>query len=153
MDEAKLLQKLRDLEALFAGATTEGERVAAGTARERIQARLRETERTDPPVEYRFTVRDMWSKKLLLALLRRYGLSPYRYRGQRHTTVMVRVSKTFVASTLWPQFERASAELRKHLEDVASRVIDEALDAKDAQMDLPERVERALPAAATVDEG
>ncbi len=99
MDEAKLLQKLRDLEALFAGATTAGERVAAGSARERIVARLHETERADPPVEYRFTVRDMWSKRLLLALLRRYGLAPYRYRGQRHTTVMVRVSKRFVSET------------------------------------------------------
>jgi hypothetical protein len=36
MDEAKLIEKLRLIEAPFAGATTEGERVAAGEARSRI---------------------------------------------------------------------------------------------------------------------
>jgi hypothetical protein len=37
MDETKLREKLNRIEALFAGATTEGERVAAGEARRRIQ--------------------------------------------------------------------------------------------------------------------
>jgi hypothetical protein len=40
MDEAKLREKLSKIEALFAGAATEGERVAAGEARRRIQQRL-----------------------------------------------------------------------------------------------------------------
>lgn len=102
MDEAKLLQKLVDLEALFAGATTAGERAAAGNARERILERIRELEQSSPPIEYQFTLHDVWSQRLLLALLRRYNLTPYRYRGQRRTTVMVRVSKRFVDDTLWP---------------------------------------------------
>jgi hypothetical protein len=93
VDESKLLQKLRDLEALFAGATTDGERIAAGTARKRILGRLHELERSDPPVEYRFTLADGWSKRLFLSLLRRYELKPYRYRSQRRTTVMVRCPK------------------------------------------------------------
>ena len=71
MDEAKLLSKLRDLEALFAGATTPGERAAAGNARERITNRLRELERNAPPVEYQFTMRDMWTKKLPTSPIRR----------------------------------------------------------------------------------
>ena len=54
VDESKLLQRLRDLEALLAGATTDGERVAAGTARERVLGCPHEFERSDPPVEYRF---------------------------------------------------------------------------------------------------
>ena len=41
MDEARLLEKLRAIEALFAGATTDGERVAAAEARKRIQLRLK----------------------------------------------------------------------------------------------------------------
>jgi hypothetical protein len=36
MDERKLIEKLRLIEAVFAKATTAGERVAAGRARERI---------------------------------------------------------------------------------------------------------------------
>jgi hypothetical protein len=147
MDEAKLLQKLRDLEALVAGAATVGERVAADTARERIRARLHEVERSDPPVEYRFTLRDVWSKKLFLSLLRRYELRPYRYRNQRHTTVMVRVPKRFVDQTLWPHFQRASAELRQHLEQVASRVIELATEMKDADAELKDQEPRALPFA------
>lgn len=135
MDEAKLQQKLRDLEALFAGATTPGERVAAGNARDRILDRLAAQEATGTPKEYKFTLTDAWSKKLLIAMLRRYGLKPYRYRGQRHTTVMVRVPKRFVDETIWPQFQRASDELRQHLDEVASRVIERALDAKDEDID------------------
>src|SRR5690349_3774657 len=94
-DEDQLLEKLRKIEALFAGATTPGEKVAAGEAKKRIQLRLEALEQADPPVEYRLTAGDGWSAKLLLALCRRYGLAPYRYRGQRRTTVMVKVSKRF----------------------------------------------------------
>ena len=78
MDEAALISKLAKIEALFAGATTEGERAAAASARDRIVARLREVEKADPPIEFKFTLADAWSHRLLLALLRRYGLKPYR---------------------------------------------------------------------------
>jgi hypothetical protein len=79
MDEAKLREKLQKIEALFAGATTEGERGAAAEARRRVQQRLASVERLDPPIEYRFTLADGWSRKLFVALLRRYDLKPYRY--------------------------------------------------------------------------
>ena len=107
MDEAKLLQKLLDLEALFDGATTPGERVAAGNARDRIRERLRELEQSAPAVEYQFSMTDAWSKQLFMALLRRYDLKPYRYRGQRRTTVMVRAPKRFIDDIVWPHFQRA----------------------------------------------
>ena len=123
MDEAKLLQKLERIEALHAGATTEGERVAAANACERIQARLEELQRTSPPVEYRFTMNNSWSRTLFVALLRRYDLKPYRYRRQRHNTVMVRVTKAFVDDVLWPQFVELDTTLRGYLEDVTTRVI------------------------------
>ena len=59
-----------------------GEKVAASNARSRILERLKEVQKLDPPVEYKFTMRDVWSKKLFLALLRRYGIKPYRYYRQ-----------------------------------------------------------------------
>jgi hypothetical protein len=149
VDELKLLQKLRDLEALFVGATTPGERDAAGNARERILARLRELEKNAPPVEYKFTLQDMWSKKLFLALLRRYELKPYRYRGPRYTTVMVKVPKRFVDETLWPHYERASAELRRHLDEVACSVIEKALEARNDEVEEREQAQQALPFAPT----
>lgn len=129
MDEAKLIEKLARIEALFAGATTPGERDAAAAARERILERLRSLQDQDPPVEYRFTMADAWARRLFVALLRRYGLAPYRYAGQRYTTVMVKVSKRFVDDTLWPEFEQLSDVLQAHLDDVTSRVISQVFNA------------------------
>jgi hypothetical protein len=97
--------------------------VAAAEARRRIQQRLESVERLDPPVEYRFTLADTWSRKLFLALLRRYDLKPYRYRGQRRTTIMVKVPKPFVNETLWPEFQQINAAMRTYLDEVTDRII------------------------------
>lgn len=126
-DEARLLEKLRAIESLFAGASTDGERVAAGEAKKRIQLKLKAMEEADPPVEYKFSVGDGWSAKLFVALCRRYDIKPYRHRGQRHTTIMARVSKRLVAETLWPEFEQLSGVLRKHLNELTDRVIAAAI--------------------------
>jgi len=135
MDEGRLLEKLRAIEALFAGATTDGERTAAAEARTRIQLRLAEIEAADPPREYKFTLGDGWSRKLFIALCRRYEIKPYRYRGQRRTTLMAKVSRRFVDETLWPEFEQLSAVVRQHLEEITDRIIASAIhaDASDAR--------------------
>jgi hypothetical protein len=104
-----------------------GEKAAAAEAMHRIRRLLAERQTTDPPVEYRFSMTDNWSRKLFIALLRRYGLAPYRYSGQRYTTVMVRVPKSFVDETLWPEFNQFSDVLRQHLEEITERVISSAL--------------------------
>jgi len=126
-DERSLIEKLERIEALFARAGTEGERAAAGEAAERIRRRLREVAKSDPPVEYRFGVTDGWSRKLLLALLRRYGVHPYRYRSQRRTTIMARVSRSFVDETLWPEFCEFNRTLQAYLSEVTDRVIAKAI--------------------------
>lgn len=140
-DEQRLLEKLRAIEALFAGASTAGERVAAAEARARIQQRLKLLEQADPPVDYKFSVADDWSVKLFLALLRRYGIQPYRRRGQRRTTLMARVSRRFVDETLWPEFQQLSLVLRRHLDEVTQRIITAAI-----HQDMSDAVETA-PAA------
>jgi hypothetical protein len=143
LDEDRLLEKLRAIEALFAGATTAGERVAAGEAKKRIQLRLETLALDDPPIEYRLKAGDGWSAKLLLALCRRYDLKPYRYRGQRRTTVMVKVSRRFVDETLWPEFEQLSAVLRRHIAELTDRVIAAAVhqDVSDvSETDAPARL-------------
>jgi len=127
VDERKLLEKLQRIEALFAGAATPGERVAAANARGRIRARLEEVQEQDPPIEYRFSMGDMWSRKLFVALLRRYGIKPYRYYRQRYTTVMARVSKRFVDETLWPEFQELDSTLRAFLQETTDRVIRQAI--------------------------
>ncbi len=134
MDEERLREKLARIEALFAGAATDGERIAAAGARERVLERLKAAEAASPPVEYQFTMNDPWSRKLFLALLRRYDLRPYRHRGQRYTTVMVMVSKRFLDDTLWPEFKELSSTLSKYLDEVTTRVIADAVhrDSSDA---------------------
>lgn len=126
-EEARLLDKLRRIEALHAGATTPGERTAAAEARRRITERLSSLRQADPPIEYRFGLGNGWSRKLFLALLRRYGLRPYRYPRQHANTVMVRVPVSFVKTTLWPEFQALDDALREHLDAVAQRVIEEAI--------------------------
>ena len=56
MDEARLIEKLRLIEALFVHSTSAGEKVAAERAKQRILDRLHVLEREDPPIEYRFTM-------------------------------------------------------------------------------------------------
>jgi hypothetical protein len=124
---SRLLEKLRLIEALHAGAAYEGERAAADSARQRIKEKIRQYEQTDPPIEYRFTLNNGWSRKLLVALLRRYDIRPYRYYRQRYPTVMARVSKGFVDNTLWPEFEAIDKELQAHLDAVAERIIKESI--------------------------
>ena len=136
MDEERLIKRLRLIEALHAGAATEGERMAAEMARQRILDRLKLREKEDPPIEYRFSMGDMWSRKVFVALLRRYGIKPYRYKGQRHTTVMARLSKRFVDETLWPEFQEFSEVLRSYLSDVTDRVVSQVIheDNSDAEV-------------------
>ena len=90
------------------------------------QARLSGLRDADPPVEYRFSLENAWSRRLFVALLRRYGLRPYRYHRQRANTVMVRIPRSF-ERTLWPEFVALDEALREHLDAVAQRVISEAI--------------------------
>lgn len=129
MDEARLLEKLQRIEALFAGATTPGERDAAAHARERIQARLGASQQTNAVVEVRFSLGNWWSRSLFSALARRYGLEPYRYRQQRHTTLQIRADKKFINEVLWPQFLELDKTLTGYLEEVTDRVIKKAVHA------------------------
>lgn len=135
-DFDRLIEKLQRIEALFAGGATPGERAAAFEAMQRMRQRLRETEREDPAVEYRFTLSDEWSRKLFNALLRRYKLHPYRYYRQRYTTVMVKVPTRFVDDVLWPEFTQLNDALREHLNEVCDRIIRQAVneDTSDAQV-------------------
>lgn len=123
MDENDLIEKLRKIERLHAGAATTGERDAAADAMARIKNRLMAYERTEKAIEHRFKLNDDWSKKLFIALLRRYGLKPYRYARQRRTTVLVRVPRSFVNETLWPQYLELSNTLQGYLEDITDRLI------------------------------
>jgi hypothetical protein len=140
--ESQLREKLRKIEALFAGAGTTGERLAAEAALQRVRARVEELARNDPPIEQQFSLPDQWSRHLFLALCRRYGLRPFRYRRQRRNTVMVRASRRFVDQVLLPEFSELEKALQIYLHEITLRLIREEIydDTSDAQ-EVPE----ALP--------
>ncbi len=136
MHEQDLLDKLRKIERLYAGASTPGEKEAAADAIARIKRRIGEAAKIERPIEYKFTLTDGWSKKLFTALLRRYELRPYRYTRQRRNTVMVRVPRSFVEETLWPEFLELSKVLQTYLDEVTERVISSAIhEAKDGEVE------------------
>jgi hypothetical protein len=135
--EQQLRDKLRKITALFEGAATAGERQAAAAAIDRLQQALKSASAAQPPPEIKFSMPDQWQRRLFSALCRRYGLEPYRYKGQRHTTVMVRAPQRFVDLTLWPEYVELQAALHSWLNEATERIIREEVYGEAA--DAPER--------------
>lgn len=123
--EQQLREKLRKITALFEGAMTPGERQAAAAAMARVRQALDAAIKTQPPPETRFSLADLWSRRLFLALCRRYGLKPYRYKGQRYNTVVVRAPRIFIDQTLWPEFVELQQALNSYLDEATERIIRE----------------------------
>ncbi|MDQ6975205.1 MAG: hypothetical protein Q9M22_01420 [Mariprofundaceae bacterium] len=126
-DEEKLLEKLRKIEALHAGAATDGERDAAKSALGRMKKRIAEYKTIDPPIEYQFSLGNKWSVRLMTALLRRYDIKPYRRYRQRRTTLMAVISPSFVEEKLWPEFQALDKTLEEHIDAIACRIIAAAI--------------------------
>lgn len=143
--EQSLREKLRKIEALFAGAATDGERVAAGAAAGRIRARLGTAAGKEKAIEVKFSIPDMWSRQLFVALCRRYGLHPFRYRRMHRQTIIIRAPKSFVDEVLWPEFEELSAALTAYLSEITERVIREEVHGETGEadeVDEPPRIGR-----------
>jgi hypothetical protein len=120
-----LRDKLRKIEALFAGAATPGEKAAAGAAAERIRERLRQTAGKEKPIELRFSIPDAWSRQLFIALCRRYGLRPFRHRRMHRQTIIIKAPKSFIEQVLWPEFQELNAALIAYLSEITEKVIRE----------------------------
>ena len=133
--EQELRDKLRKISALFEGATTIGERSAAAAAIDRVRKALAAIVKTEQPLEMQFTLPDRWQRRLFSALCRRYGVEPYRYKRQRYTTVMIRVPKSFVDKTLWPEYLQLKDALDEYLSEATERIIREEVhrDAREAR--------------------
>jgi hypothetical protein len=143
--EQLLREKLRKIEALFAGAATQGERVAAGAAAERIRDRLGLAAGMEKEIEMKFSISDVWSRQLFVALCRRYGLRPFRYRRMHRQSIIIRAPKTFVEQVLWPEFEELSAALIAYLSEITEKVIREEVHGETGEadeVDEPRRIGR-----------
>lgn len=123
--EPELREKLRKISALFEGAQTDGERDAAAAEINRVRAALDAAEKTEPAVELRYSLIDRLKRRLFVALCRRYGLSPYRNRRQRYSTVMLRAPASFQNGILWPELLEISRAHYAHLEEATEWIIRE----------------------------
>lgn len=123
--ERRLREKLRKIEALYAGAATVGERAAAGAAAERIRKQFETASRNELAEEFKFSIPDLWSRQLFTALCRRYGIRPFRYRRMHRQSVLIRAPASFVNGVLWPEFEELSKALMLHLAEITETIIRE----------------------------
>jgi hypothetical protein len=140
-----LRDKLRKIEALFAGAATPGEKAAAGAAAERIRERLGQAAGREDFIEWKFSIPDIWSRQLFIALCRRYGLRPFRHRRAHRQTIMIKGPKSFIEQTLWPEFQELNAALVAYLSDITEKLIREEVHRETGEVeeiDEPTSTER-----------
>jgi hypothetical protein len=143
--EHLLRDKLRKIEALFAGAVTAGEKAAAGAAAERIRKRLGQAAGKEPSIELKFSIPDLWSRQLFIALCRRYGLRPYRHRRMHRQTIMIKGPKSFIEQVLWAEFRELNAALIAYLSEITEKVIREEVHGETGEaeeVDEPLRIGR-----------
>lgn len=108
-----IVDKIRKIEALIAGAKSDGERQAAEFAKQRLQEKI-----TLQPIEYAVRLHSRWEKKLFVAICSKHGLRTYRYMRQKRTTAMVRVAKPFMDLVLWPEYSKYASILNKLSEEI-----------------------------------
>jgi len=118
-----LLERIKKIEALIAGASTAGEEHAARSAKDRILEKYPELEIHKNAVEYRLSTSSQWDKKLLIAICRKYGVKPFRYHRQKYTTVMVNVNAVFLNEVLWKEYEEYSILLNKLVGEITDDLI------------------------------
>ena len=141
--EQLLRAKLRKIETLFAGAATDGERLSAGAAADRIRERLDQAASTEEEIEVKFSIPDIWSRQLFVALCRRYGLRPFRYPRMHRQSIIIRAPKSFIDQVLWPEFEELSAALTAYLSEITEKVIREEVHGETGEadeVDEPQRI-------------
>jgi hypothetical protein len=113
-----IADKIRKIEALIAGAKSDGERQAAEFAKQRLQEKI-----TAQPIEYTVRLHSRWEKKLFVAICSKHGLRTYRYMRQKHTTAMLRVAKPFMDLVLWPEYNKYASILHKLTEEISTDLI------------------------------
>jgi hypothetical protein len=136
--EERLREKLRKIEALYAGAATAGEKAAAGAAAGRIRGQFKSASNKEKAEEFKFSIPDPWPRQLFIALCRRYGLRPFRYPRMHRQTVIIKAPVSFVKTVLWPEFEELSEALTAHLLEITEKIIREEVHASSEDAEVVE---------------
>jgi hypothetical protein len=134
MDDAKLLENLRSIEAQALGVPATADRSARTQAIERLRAKLAEARTREPDDTFSVSLPDPWQLAIFLALARRYGLRPHRHARQRRSTVVVTAPVSFYERVVWPEFVVLSSAVGAWFDLLASRVLREVLDDDSVQI-------------------
>jgi hypothetical protein len=129
VEHRDIRERLAKLEALFARGATAGERAAAGAAMGRLQARLDLGGKTisEPEIEMQYSLPDVWSVRLFVAICRKHGVQPFRYPRQRRTTVMVRIRKSVFERTIAAEFQALHRELTSYFAEMVDHLISDVM--------------------------
>ena len=139
--------KLRKIEALFAGAGNTGrEGYSWGQwAPPCLRQRLGQTAGKEKSIELKFSIPDVWSRQLFIALCWRYGLRPYRHPRMHRQSILIKAPKSFMEQVLWPEFQELSAALVAYLSEITDKVIREEVHKETGEaeeVDEPTRIGR-----------
>ncbi len=138
-DRSTLESKLAKLEELFRRTGSAGEQAAAGAAIDRLQGRLGTVgSDSEPKVELKFSLPDVWSVRLFVAICRKHGVRPYRYPRQHRTTVMVFAVERAFDRSAWAEFCLLHDELERYFGEVSDELITRAMgsDGDDSALEM-----------------
>lgn len=121
MDDAKLFENLRDLEAHVLGLPATADRSARNQAIEGRRAKLADARAREPDDTFSVSLPDPWQLAIFFALTRRYGLRPHRHARQRRSTVVVTAPVSFCERILWPEFVGITCALGAWFDVFSSR--------------------------------
>lgn len=117
--ELQLREKLRAVEARFAGAAADDE---PDDVRQRIMTCLAERS-AEEVIDAKFSLDDPWTRRVLIALAKRYGLRAYRLPRQRRLTVVITGPESFIRDILMPEYNEMAQMLYDYLEVITERLV------------------------------
>ena len=130
------------VEALFRRSGSPGEQAAAGAAMDRPRCRPGNADEDGgPETGLQFSLPDMRSVRLFVAVCRKHGLRPFRYPRQRRMTVMARARERSLGRVVRAEFSQPQTQLEIHFQNVADYLI--------ARHGLGRRRQRHRPSVAT----
>ena len=122
MDDAKLLEQVRVIEARHAALPT-GTPIAQAAAA--LCTTLSETRAREPDATHKVTLPDPWRRAIFAALCRRYGLHLHRHARPPRQTVMVCAPPSFFDRDLWREFTEVTDLLMSRFDRITEAVLGE----------------------------
>jgi hypothetical protein len=119
--EQVLVDSFHSIELKHSGLTEGG--AANEQPADRIRARVQEAATATDIQEMQCSTKYDWDALVLHALLKRYGIKPYRYRKQRRSTILVRVSRKVMHEVVWPIYCDVTAALAARFTTVTTSLL------------------------------